>query len=142
MSQDLDRFDWSANLLEFVRYNFAAVLLSLAALACVGMECKAQFVPQAVQSFASACQECPEARQSPDTKHFDSAHFEFLTNPKPYAPDGRILGFEVTARILIASPLIVEVLDTAPWGFYEPDNCGIRAIHSVDTQVTTDTEGT
>jgi hypothetical protein len=88
-------------------------------------------------STAIICPYCSLTNQKSANKPFDTGQSEFLTDPKPFAPDGRIVEWQVIARVLSPSPMIIEVLDTEPWGSYELDNCGIRVIRSIDAKLKT-----
>ena len=81
------------------------------------------------------CPNCGLTNQKSVSKNTDLSQTEFLINIKPFVADGRKAEWQVIARVLSPSPLIIEVLDTEPWGNYEPDNCGIRVIRSIDAKL-------
>ncbi|MCU1241576.1 MAG: hypothetical protein JWO71_2302 [Candidatus Acidoferrum typicum] len=83
------------------------------------------------------CPYCSVTNQKSANGRFDPSQSEFLTDPKPFALDERKVELRVIARVLSRSPLIIEVLDTEPWGSYEFDNCGIRVIRSIDAKLKT-----
>jgi hypothetical protein len=123
-----------------VRYSaafavFAGVLLLFAPW-IVGVPAGAAQSPSASpMATALTCPYCPLAKQKRANRAIDTSQIEFLTDPKPFVADGRTIEWQVIARVLSPLPLIIEVLDTEPWGFYEPDNCGIRVIPSIDAKL-------
>jgi hypothetical protein len=84
-----------------------------------------------------SCPDCSLTKQKSANRLFDPTQNEFLKDPKPFAPDGRRVEFQVIARVLSLSPVTIEVLDTEPWGSYENDNCGIRVFSSIDANLKT-----
>jgi len=82
-----------------------------------------------------SCPNCGLTNQKSVNRNTDLSQTEFLIHIKPFVADGRKAEWQVIARVLSASPLIIEVLDTEPWGNYEPDNCGIRVIPSIDAKL-------
>ncbi len=133
-------FAESRHFLRFpVRYHavsavFAAALLVVATWIVSVHACATQSRSAVSMATTMNCPHCPATKQKRASHPIDTSQNEFLTDPKPFMSDGRKVEWQVIARVLNPSPLIVEVLDTEPWGFYEPDNCGIRVLPSIDAK--------
>jgi len=116
---------------------FAAALLAFATWIVRVPVCSAQSHSANPMAPAIVCPYCSVTKQKSANGRFDPSQSEFLTDPKPFALDERKVEWRVIARVLGRSPLIIEVLDTEPWGSYEFDNCGIRVIRSIDAKLKT-----
>ncbi len=114
---------------------FAAALLVFATWIVSAPACATQSRSDVSMATTMNCPYCPATKQKRASRPIDTSQIEFLTDPKPFVSDGRKVEWQVIARVLNPSPLIVEVLDTEPWGFYEPDNCGIRVFRSIDAKL-------
>lgn len=95
----------------------------------------AQSHPAGEVAVMGSCPYCGLTNQESVNRNIDVSQTEFLIDIKPLVADGRKAEWQVIARVLSPSPLIIEVLDTEPWGNYEPDNCGIRVIRSIDAKL-------
>jgi hypothetical protein len=114
---------------------FAPALLVFATWVGRVPACAAQSRSARPMSTKIECPYCFLAKQKSANKTLDTSQTEFLTDPKPLEANGRKAEWQVIARVLSPMPLIIEVLDTEPLGFYEPDNCGTRAIRSIDAKL-------
>jgi len=124
------------------RPGSAVALVAAALVICNTLfirEAKCAAQSGSAKSLASPiiCPYCSVTKQKSANRSFDPRQIEFLIDPKPFASDGRRVEWQVIARVLSSSPLIIEVLDTEPWGSYELDNCGIRIIRSIDVKIKT-----
>jgi hypothetical protein len=117
-------------------------------LACIWilgyLKCSAQ--SSTISPGTIRCADCPLTAQKPTSQPFDEKRFQFITTPKPIALEGGFFESTIIGRVLVTSPLIVEILDSDFRRFdsngrplqniaaeqYEPDICGIRVYDYVD----------
>jgi hypothetical protein len=59
------------------------------------------------------CATCALTGQTPDPPGFDASQIDFVPKPIPVFTDNQTLRISVIARVVHASPLMVEVLDSA-----------------------------
>jgi hypothetical protein len=125
---------------------FASSLLVFATCVVCVPACAAQSSSAKPMATALGCPHCSLTKQQGANGPVDTSQIEFVTEPKPFVLplviDGREdltkVEWTVTARALSPSPLTIEVLETEPSGFNEPDNCGFcyqKLVHEAEKSV-------
>src|SRR5258707_13039512 len=95
-----------------------AKMAPIGLLACIWvlgyLKCSAQ--SSTVSPGTTRCADCPLTSQKPTSQPFDEKRFRFITTPKPVVlPEGSFESM-IIGRVLLTSPLFVEVLDSDPRG--------------------------